>query len=52
MDTLYAIAVIVGTLKAHAAPAPQAPNMITTEHREVKTAKPPARHRPDPSLGF
>jgi hypothetical protein len=53
LETLIAIAVVVGTLRAHP-PAPPAdtPKLVTTEHREHKAGKPKPPHKTAPSLGF
>jgi hypothetical protein len=52
LETLYAIAVVVGTLKAHAAPPAEPPKAIAMERREPAGDKPKPRTRPEPSLGF
>jgi len=56
LDTLVAIAVAVGVLKGHAAPAAEPPKAVAVErqepHREPQAPKSPPRHRPEPSLGF
>jgi hypothetical protein len=56
METLFAIAITVGVLKAHAAPPPEPRAAVAGEHREVKVEKSKVEkstpRMPQPSLGF
>jgi hypothetical protein len=52
LETLVAIAIAVGILKGHAAPAAEPPKTVTVEPREPHAPKPPPRHRAEPSLGY
>jgi hypothetical protein len=52
LETLVAVAIAIGILKGHAAPAAAPPQTVTVEPREPRAPKPPPRHRAEPSLGF
>src|SRR5437879_944170 len=49
LETLVAVAIAVGILKGHAAPAAAPPKTVTVEPREPHALKPPPRHRAEPS---
>jgi hypothetical protein len=50
MDTLFAIGMLVGLLKSHAAEPPKAAAPV--EQHEAATVKPRPRYKPAPSLGY
>ena len=52
LETLVAVAIAVGMLKGHAAPAAEPLKTVTVEPREPPAPKPQPRHRAEPSLGF
>jgi hypothetical protein len=51
LETLFAIAIAVGTLKAYGAP-PAPPKAVMAEQREIKSEKPRPRFKTEPSIGF
>jgi len=51
LETLFAIAIAVGTLKAYGAP-PAPPKAVAAEQREIKSEKPRPRTKAEPSIGF
>jgi hypothetical protein len=54
LETLVAVAIAVGMLKGHAAPAAEPPKTVTVEQRATPAPKPQPQphHRSEPSLGF
>jgi hypothetical protein len=52
LETLIAVAIAVGMLKGHAAPAVEPPQAVTVEQHATPAPKPQPRHRAEPSLGF
>lgn len=52
LETLFAIAVAVATLKTHGTPPAELPKAVATEHREAKVERPKPRSTPEPSIGF
>jgi hypothetical protein len=52
LETLVAVAIAVGLLKGHAAPAAEPPKTVTLEQRATPAPKPPPRQRTEPSLGY
>jgi hypothetical protein len=52
MDTLLAIAVVVGALKGHDAPRVVPPPTVLTERRNGSADKPMPRRYREPSIGF
>jgi hypothetical protein len=51
LETLFAIAIAVGTLKAYGAP-PAPPKGVAAEQREIRSEKPRPRAKAEPSIGF
>jgi len=51
LETLFAFAIAVGTLKAYSAPPPP-PKAVVAEQREIKTQKPRPRAKTEPSIGY
>jgi hypothetical protein len=51
LETLFAFAIAVGTLKAYSAPPPP-PKAVAAEQREIKSDKPRPRAKTEPSIGF
>jgi hypothetical protein len=52
LETLVAVAIAVGLLKGHAAPAAEPPKAVTVEQHARPAPKPPSRHKAEPSLGY
>jgi hypothetical protein len=52
LETLVAVAIAVGLLKGHAAPAAEPPKAVTVEQHARPAPKPPPRHKAEPSLGY
>jgi hypothetical protein len=52
LETLVAVAIAVGILKGHAAPAAAPPKTVTVEQHATPAPKLPPRHRAEPSLGY
>lgn len=52
LETLFAIAVAVATLKAHGTPPAEPPKVVATERREAKVERPKQRTTLEPSIGF
>jgi hypothetical protein len=50
LETIFAFAIAVGTLKAYSAPPP--PKAVVAEQREIKSEKPRPRAKAEPSIGF
>jgi hypothetical protein len=52
LETLVAVAIAVGMLKGHAAPAAEPAKPVVVERHEQPAPKHQVRHRDNPSLGF